>query len=150
MQTRSQTRAGKAPPKKICKVVRLMNLPLPIPMATRTRLYKIVKGNLVVNAEGHQFRLPPDDYVVVGSVTRKEQVTRESMTKLAHNIGGYFHISFIKADGTLRSMYAHVNGSVYNGNTLRLVDLEAPASEYRCCCVDRISSITRGGVHYYV
>jgi len=143
MQTRSRTRAGKAPQKG--KIVTL-----PIAMAARTRLYKIVKGNLVVNAEGHQFRLPSDDYVVVGHVTRKEQVTRESMTKLAQNIGGYFHISFIKADGSLRSMYAHVNGSVYNVNTLRLVDLEVPASEYRCCCVDRIVSITRGGVHYYV
>lgn len=145
MQTRSRTRAGKAP----LSENKSSTTRLPIPMAARTRLYKIIKGNLVVNAEGHQFRLPPDDYVVVGSITRTEQVTRESMTKLAHNIGGYFHISFIKADGTLRSMYAHVNGSVYSG-TLRLVDLEVPASEYRSCCVDRIVSITRGGVHYYV
>jgi len=82
---------------------------------------------------------------MVGS--RKEQVTRESMTNLAHNIVGYFHISFIKADGTLRNMYAQVNGNVHN-NILPLVDLIVPA--YRCCCVDRIVSITRGGVQYYV
>lgn len=149
MQTRSQTRAGKTPAPKN-KTVSLSNSPLPIPMAARTRLYKIIKGNLVVNAEGHQFRLPPDDYVVVGNVTRTEKVSRESMTRLAHNIGGYFHISFIKADGTLRSMYAHADGSVHNVNSLRLVDLEVPASEYRSCCVDRIVSITRRGIHYHV
>lgn len=121
----------------------------PIAKAARTRLYTILKGNRVVNAEGHAFTLPPDDYVVVGKVLRDEEVTRLSMTKLAHNIGGYFHISFEKVDGGVRSMYAHVNGSVYNG-TLRLVDLEVPASEYRCCRVSHILSITRGGVHYYV
>lgn len=148
MQTRSRTRAGKAPlPEKKSTIEK--HVTLPIPMAARTRLYKIIKGNLVVNAEGHQFRLPPDDYVMVGNVTRKEQVTRETMTTLAHNIGGYFHISFIKADGSLRNMYARANGSVYK-NTLPLVDLEVPASQYRCCCVDRIVSITLRGVHYYV
>ena len=146
MQTRSRTRAGKAPAAKVTQVALHI---LPIPMAARTRLYKIVKGNLVVNAEGHQFRHPPDDYVIVGRVTRKERVSRDSMTEIARNIGGYFHISFVKADGFLRSMYAHVNGSVIQ-NTLRLVDLEVPASEYRCCRVDRIVAITRGDVHYHV
>ena len=84
---------------------------------------------------------------MVGSDVRKEQVTREAMTKLANSISGVFHISFIKADGTLRTMYARVNGSVHD-NVLPLVDLVVP--QYRCCCVDRIVSITRGGVNYYV
>lgn len=167
MQTRSQTRAGKAASSskksKIVENAKSLSISktaasstfvggrlLPIPMAARTRLYKIIKGNLVVNAEGHTIRLPPDDFRIVGAVDETEHVSRASMTKLARNISGYFHISFLKADGSLRNMYAHANGSVYNGNSLSLVDLEVPASEYRSCCVDRIVSITKNGVHFYI
>ena len=167
MQTRSKTRSKvqiqKAPPKvhKVAKAKAkpkkyLLKLGIPEAKAARMRLYKVVRrghgGNphFVRNAEGLDFNMPDNDTLFIGDFTSTIEITPTDMAYKLDGIGGFFHISFFKADETLREMYAHVHSREQAGGLLKLRDLERPMDELRSCRMERVVSLIHRGKRFVV
>jgi len=110
----------------------------------RTRIYKIVRlggsHHRVVNAENHEFSVPAKDAIKIGEATTPPvEVTRSEMCSILRDVRGFFFLTFVKRDGSLRDMYAHVDGAPV-GDAFPLVDLELDATAIRQC---RMSSVVK-------
>lgn len=124
----------------------------PVAKAARTRLYDIIKKGTMhklKNKEGHVFDVNADDVVFIGEFTKTEQVTPTELTLLISRTRGFLFIRFIKADGSMRDMYAHVNGPMV-GSKVYLRDLEQPAQTMRCCDVNRVVCVVAQDTMYVV
>lgn len=120
-------------------------------MASRTRLYKIrnTDGNSydLTNKEGIKFSEKKADLVIIGEVQKRIEVTTMEMVDHLDRLAGFFHLAFVKADGTTRKMYAHVVDRP-KGGLLHLQDLEKPMEEHRSCRMERVFSLITKGKHY--
>lgn len=110
----------------------------------RTRLYEDAGDDTshwrARNAEGIVFRLPKKDAVMVGWATSPAvEVTRSEMCGVLRDVRGFFFLTFVKKNGELRDMYAHVEGPPV-GDMFPLADLSLDVSEHRQC---RMSSVVK-------
>lgn len=123
--------------------------------AARTRFYDIIKTpNETKNAtfrlknkEDIVFTAPSDDVIVLGKVQTHKEVTPTELMEIIDGLKDYFHIMFIKADGTQRSMYATKSDKV-KGTILHLHDLDLNMNESRACRIDRVFSIITKETQY--
>lgn len=124
----------------------------PVVKASRTRLYDVIQTGTrhkVKNKEGHVFEIDSDDVVFVGEFTETKSVTPTELTVMLTRLRGFFFIRFIKANGDMRDMYAHVNGPMV-GSIMHLRDLEQPTLAMRCCDVNRVVCVIAQNTMYVV
>lgn len=127
----------------------------PVAKAARTRLYDIVlkdatsTGHSVRNREGLTFNIPKEDCVTIGEVDpgATTEFTKPEMEDFMDRAHGYLFVKFVKDNGDIRSMYAHVNGRAIGGH-MRLVDLEQNATETRSCRMERVFYVVCNGKKY--
>jgi hypothetical protein len=124
----------------------------PTVKASRLRLYDVIGtepsgDHRLRNKEGLVFTAPADDVLLLGEVRTRREVTPTEMAEVLEKLKGWFHISFIKAKGEVRHMYAHVHGRPIGG-LMPLQDLERPNSETRNCRMERVFSVITGGTQH--
>lgn len=119
--------------------------------AARTRLYAVVNKETkrVKNKEGYTFDADEEDLVYIGEYSKTEELTPTDLTLLIGRLRGFFFIRFVKANGDVRDMYAHVDGPMV-GSVVPLRDLEKPASTQRSCHVDKVLCVIARDTMYVV
>lgn len=121
----------------------------PVVKAARTRLYDVIQKGRVKNKEGHVFDIDSKDVVYIGEYSKTEDVTPTELTLLISRLRGFFFIRFIKQNGEMRDMYAHINGPMV-GSTVYLRDLDNVSTTMRSCDVHRVVCVVANDTMYVV
>lgn len=125
----------------------------PTPRAARTRIYTILdNGNqkdtyCLENKEGVKFRASCKDIELIGNFDKEVDVTPTQMNEQLDKVSGFFHIGFVKQDGSLREMYAMATKRPI-GNIMVLRDLETDNTARRSCHMDRVYALVTDNTQY--
>ena len=135
--------------------------------AARARLYAVLAKCstqlLVRNKEGLNFNLSVKDSFLVGAGANQEASASKLKEVLLTTHVPFYHVEFVKADGTIRGMYcmnvgngqrdgakSKVGDKSKVGANMVLHDLELENTELRQCVLDRLLSVTVDGTRYHV
>ena len=125
----------------------------PIHRAARTRIYKVLDNGSTTdsyyleNKEGVAFRVACQDIEMIGKVDTEIDVTPTQMNEQLDKVSGFFHIGFVKQDGSLREMYAMAAKRAI-GNVMVLRDLDHVNTTRRSCHMNRVYSLITENTQY--